>query len=249
MTDLNKLKEKVEALENIAKREGDHKKDQEQILQEIGAALVNEYVIKIGDLTIEPLLVEAYYYHEDKFHDDSVHAANKSNASTYRLARERQKNHFGELYVHYGTKDGIDVVLSMKNDYYLSFLIKNALINGKMETQSKISQCLCENCDKYRECQTGIKCQYYGDIILKSVEPRNYEIVFSPRRGLKNDFASCVLSALPINNIREYPYTAGLSRTEIIRSYIMQQLKKDQYNEEWLKQLAKGLIDWKKLKG
>lgn len=39
-----------------------HDKDaQVNFLQEIGKKLLTEYVIKIGDITIKPLWVEAYY--------------------------------------------------------------------------------------------------------------------------------------------------------------------------------------------
>lgn len=229
--------------------------NQIKILQEIGAKLINEYEIEVGNLTIEPLLVEAYYYHKKNFPDTTVHAAKESDAPTYKLARERQKNHFGELYVHYGTNDGIDVILSLRNDYYLSFLIKNAqikkndLINNEMTTQCKISEMLCKECDKCSECQKGNKCKYYGEKILKLVKPKNYEITFVKRKGLTNDYASKPLAALPINKIRDYPFTAGQSRTDIIQCYIKKKLQTEGYNEEQLKQLAKGLINWKKLKG
>lgn len=129
MTDLNKLKEKVEALENIAKLEGDHKKDQEQILQEINELLLTEYIIKIGETIIEPLWVEAYYYNESaNFTDESIHRS------------EMQKNNFGKLYFHHKTGDrrsGVDICLS-RGEYYLSFLLKYTLVNGEFTTQSQL---------------------------------------------------------------------------------------------------------------
>lgn len=64
MENIKKLVEKLE-------EEFDEKK-QIEILQDIGAMLINNYVIKVGDLTIEPMLVEAYYYHKGKFEDESV---------------------------------------------------------------------------------------------------------------------------------------------------------------------------------
>ena len=51
--------------------------DKVQKLKEIGRKLLNEYEIKIGNMVIEPLLVEAYYNSSD-FPDDSVYAAKKS---------------------------------------------------------------------------------------------------------------------------------------------------------------------------
>lgn len=49
---------------------------QVRVLQKIASMLLNEYEIRVGSLTIEPLLVEAYYYNKDKFPDAAVHAAN-----------------------------------------------------------------------------------------------------------------------------------------------------------------------------
>ena len=192
---MDELKKLVENLE----KENDEKK-QERILQNIGKLLLTEYIIQIGNLTIKPLLVEAYYYNSN-FKDNSVHAANESNANTYELARARQENNFGELYVHYGTKDGIDVVLS-NGKYYLSFLIKNALINNKFAAQCKVSQILCGNCDYNDKCNKGINCKYYGTNILKHKDNiENTEIVFVRRKGLTNEYKDKSLAALPIYKI------------------------------------------------
>ena len=247
MEELRKLVKELEQLTD--------KKEIVAKLQEIGAELINKYEIKVGNVTIEPLLVEAYYYDKDKFPDDSAHAAKESKANTYELARDRQKNHFGELYVHYGTKDGIDVVLS-DGEYYLSYLIKNALINENFASQCKISEKLCSSCDRYNSClgndkNKGFGCKHYGENILVKVNPKEYEIAYAKRKGLKNATANLRLSALPIKpkeKIMDYPITAGQSRTEIIREYIENQIKKGGYNEDELRNLAKGLIRWDKFK-
>lgn len=246
---MDELKKLVKNLE----KENDEEK-QKKILQNIGKLLLTEYIIQIGNLTIKPLLVEAYYYNSN-FKDDSVHAANKSNANTYKLARARQENNFGELYVHYGTKGGIDVVLS-NGKYYLSFLIKNALINNKFAAQCKVSQILCENCDYIDKCNKGINCKYYGTNILKHKDNiENTEIVFVRRKGLENEYKYKYkykdesLAALPIYKIKNYAFTAGECKTNIVKNYIESQLKTESYDEEKLKELASGLIAWKKLKG
>ena len=36
-----------------------------EVLQEIGTMLLSEYVLQIGDITVEPLWVEAYYAKND----------------------------------------------------------------------------------------------------------------------------------------------------------------------------------------
>ena len=179
-----------------------------------------------------------------------MHAANESNAKTYELARARQEDNFGKLYVHYGTKDGIDIVLS-DGKYYLSFLIKNALINNEFATQCKVSEMLCRNCDYNSKCNKGIKCKYYDETkILKHRDNTdNSEIVFVKRKGLKNEYKNKLLAALPIYKIKNYAFTSGESKTNIVKNYIESQLKTESYDEEKLKELASGLIAWKKLKG
>ena len=113
--------------------------DTERILQRIGEKLINEYEIQVGDVTLDPVLAEAYYWRDDKkFNDTSVHAAKSSTSNTYVIARKRQKNNSGELYIHFG-RLGADVVLSQGN-YYLSFLIKNALDNNG-EFKKQIAVC------------------------------------------------------------------------------------------------------------
>lgn len=243
---MDELKRLVDELERA--------NDKVQKLKEIGKKLLNEYEIKIGNMVIEPLLVEAYY-NSSNFPDDSVHAAKKSNANTYTLAKQRQKNNYGELYVHYGTKDGIDIVLS-NGDYYLSFLIKNALIHfiGSSQCviyakQCKISEMLCGECDGKVNCEKGMACKHYGKKVLKSVQPKNNEIIFVKRKGLKNSYADKPLAALPINKIKDYSFTAGESSTKIVKTYIEKQISMKDYDEEKLKGLAKGLIDWKTFEG
>lgn len=155
--------------------------------------------------------------------------------------------------MHYGTKGGIDVVLS-NGKYYLSFLIKNALINNKFAAQCKVSQILCENCDYIDKCNKGINCKYYGTNILKHKDNiENTEIVFVRRKGLENEYKYKYkdesLAALPIYKIKNYAFTAGECKTNIVKNYIESQFKTESYDEEKLKELASGLIDWKKLKG
>ena len=85
-----------------------HDKDaQVKLLQEIGKKLLTEYVIKIGDITIKPLWVEAYYSDTNTgFVDEAVHG------------NECQKNQYGALYFHHKTDDlrsGVDICLSCGN--------------------------------------------------------------------------------------------------------------------------------------
>ena len=108
-----------------------HDKDaQVNFLQEIGKKLLTEYVIKIGDITIKPLWVEAYYSDTNiGFVDEAVHG------------NECQKNQYGALYFHHKTDDqrsGVDICLSCGN-YYLSYLLKYTLVNGIFKSQAQLS--------------------------------------------------------------------------------------------------------------
>ena len=108
-----------------------HDKDaQVNFLQEIGKKLLTKYVIKVGDITIEPLWVEAYYSDTNTgFVDEAVHG------------NECQKNQYGALYFHHKTDDqhsGVDICLSCGN-YYLSYLLKYTLVNGIFKSQAQLS--------------------------------------------------------------------------------------------------------------
>ena len=108
-----------------------HDKDaQVNFLQEIGKKLLTEYVIKIGDITLKPLWVEAYYSDTNTgFVDEAVHG------------NECQKNQYGALYFHHKTDDqrsGVDICLSCGN-YYLSYLLKYTLVNGIFKSQAQLS--------------------------------------------------------------------------------------------------------------
>lgn len=93
-------------------------------LQKICDKILNEYQLKINDdIVVEPLRIEAYYYHEGKFEDGNTYKSDK------------QKYRFGKLNLHEPSKnqsDGVDLCLSYGN-YFLSFLIKNSLIKNTSE--------------------------------------------------------------------------------------------------------------------
>ena len=117
---MERLKKIVAELENEYNRE-----KQIKLLQKISELLITDYAINACGVVIEPLWVEAYYFHKGKFEDLNDHRKSK------------QKDGFGKLYLHTEKKispsnrlGGVDIVLSL-GDYYLSFLIKNSLIGGK----------------------------------------------------------------------------------------------------------------------
>lgn len=154
------------------------------ILQKIGATLINEYEIQIGDLTIEPLFVEAYYHHKKKFEDSTVYAVKETKEGLY--ARSRQQNNWGKLFIHYNDW-GIDICLTGSTDYYLSYLIKNALVNGEWQTQKPLGMCVCKKCSQYKTCKDIWDCQYKDTVVLQPRSPqKNGKVIFVPRVNIAN---------------------------------------------------------------
>ena len=179
-------------------------KTQIQLLQKIGAKLINEYEIHVGNLKIEPMLVEAYYYHKGKFEDNSVYAAKEDNAGLY--ARSRQQKNLGKLFIHYNDW-GIDVCLTDSGDYYLSYLIKNALVNGEWQTQKQIGMQVCQKCSKYEECKSIWECQYNDTVVLQPRRsPKDGKIIFIPRVNIANKNLLGALSAEDLVN-GKYDFT------------------------------------------
>lgn len=180
--------------------------EQIKILQEIGTKLINEYEICVGNLTIEPMLVEAYYYHDKKFRDKSVYSAKDKDSNDVKYARSRQQKNRGKLFIHYNDW-GIDVCLTDSDDYYLSYLIKNALVNGEWQTQKQIGLEVCQKCSKYNECKSIWDCQYNNVVVLKKVSPKDQETIFVQRKGLTSGFVDEKLAALSAEAICEYDFS------------------------------------------
>ena len=132
---MNSLENQILKLSKITVANNDYK-EVEKELQLIGKMLVTDYVIKIGNITIEPLWVEAYYSNVAKeFADPFIHG-------------KEEQSEFGILYFHHKTDDsrgGVDICLSLCNEdkkeskYYLSYLLKYTLVNGEFTTQSQLS--------------------------------------------------------------------------------------------------------------
>ena len=130
---MDSLENQILKLSKITVANNDYK-EVEKELQLIGRMLVTDYVIKIGNITIEPLWVEAYYSNVAKgFADPFIYG-------------KEEQSEFGILYFHHKTDDsrsGVDICLSLcdetKNKYYLSYLLKYTLVNGEFTTQSQLS--------------------------------------------------------------------------------------------------------------
>ena len=85
--------------------------EQVQLLQQIEKKLLTGYRIRVGSLGIEPLVLEAYYYHETHFADANTH-------------RAPEQKEWDQLYRHCkkadmdpsGRTGGVDLCLACQED-------------------------------------------------------------------------------------------------------------------------------------
>lgn len=200
MTGLNGLS--LKELDETLARERSNLTEEARIgiLQEMAKRLLNNYYIQVGDLTIEPLLIEAYYYDSAYFKDVAVHSANKSGVIAEQ-ARKRQQGNFGKLYVHHPKFSGVDICVTDSNEYCLSFLIKNALVNGEWKTQEGVALALCNHC---QQCAAVSECVYNDTVVLHPLDKaKNDTVVFLPRKGLSKGFANAPLAAVSLETIEQ----------------------------------------------
>lgn len=162
---MEELKKMVGELEEIKANAEDENTVIVSKLQEIGAKLINEYEIKVGPFTIQPLLVEAYYF-ADEFQDDNLHG------------EPEQRNNWGKLYFHKKGRGGVDICLSNKEEYALSFLIKCACVNGVICTQISLYDTLIEA--KATEC-----------VLFPKASIQRVPIIFVPRKNMKETEYKC----------------------------------------------------------
>ena len=191
-----------------------------QILQEINKLLLTEYVIKIGNVIIQPLLVETYYYNKDKFDDENTHGFKDEKCA------KMQSNRFNQFYFHRIGYGGVDICLS-KGNYCLSFLIKNSIVSGiGFCSQTKLYDFM------KKELTNQMKISFeelenQKDILYKS--HHNYEIINTVRKGLtKESYKKELLASLPIEEIKNFHFTLekGHSRTELIKEYLQSEAHK-----------------------
>lgn len=173
--------ENLEELEGLVKKLKNecNKEEQIKILQKIGAELLTKYEIRIGNITIEPLRVEAYLFKETVFEDKFIHYIKKNKQNYY---GPQQRNKFGKLYIHSGYT-GVDIVLSNDDNYAFSFLIKNSrvLISNNVTTpflkQNGVAKVLKDR---------GIPIDYGEIVLYKKEAPSNSTVFRTIRNGLRN---------------------------------------------------------------
>ena len=170
----NELKDLID-LVGLLETETDEKK-QILLLQRIGVKLVTEYDLIVNDeITISPIIVEAYYYHPKNFPDCNTHL------------NSLQKR-FNVLYRH-STKEGLksdgriggaDICLALNNDveqeYYLSFLIKNSLVNNIFRKQVELNSILND--------AVSVD-QVIKNVLHKKKRKLDKVCIFSERKGIK----------------------------------------------------------------
>ncbi|MDD7602716.1 MAG: hypothetical protein PUK54_09025 [Firmicutes bacterium] len=177
---LCELKEMVCSL----KAETDEKNIIEK-LKKIEEKLIGEYVIEVEGITIEPLWVEAYYFHKNVFSDCNTHLS------------EKQKNRFGQLYFHEKGRGGFDLCLSDSEDYYLSFLLKRTSINGEFVKQADAEDVLEKN-GKTKEALEA------ATVVLTGKEPKKDDVKHAVRIGLaKPCYKEEELAAFSLNALEK----------------------------------------------
>ena len=149
-----------------------------QILQKIGRKLVTEYEIKIKDVIITPITVEAYYYKSKTFSDCNTHLNSLQNKFNVLYRHSTKKGLKSD-----GRKGGVDICMALNenrddNKCFLSFLIKNSLFNNEFCKQVDLNARL----NKYFDEKDEI-----SNVICKRKNTLNKICVFCKRKGLKKE--------------------------------------------------------------
>lgn len=104
--------------------------ESEKVLQQKMEQFLLNSRLNLNGVIIVPKEIEAYYYEDGKFEEDSVHK------------NELQRNNKNHFYIHRnglsrydaykgGRRPGIDFVLSDNSNIYFSFLIRSAVVDGR----------------------------------------------------------------------------------------------------------------------
>lgn len=226
-TNYPELEKMVERLDNIYGIGDSENRRRVEVLQEIGKKLINEYYIQIDDVTIEPLLVEAYYFKDKnyEFIDCNCHQSPK----------QKGVNRFGKLYFHKIKRGGVDICLPLE-EYYLSFLIKVAKVNEKVYRQICIE----------KELRKIPNSENRGNILKRYPSNQKHSIVCVPRKNtFKGKFAKAPLAIVSIDAFKKQESKSVAD--EIVKSlehgkqwmFAKYGLEKSQLNEEEARKVIK----------
>lgn len=221
---LCELKEMVCSL----KAETDEKNIIEK-LKKIEEKLIGEYVIEVEGITIEPLWVEAYYFHKNVFSDCNTHLS------------EKQKNRFGQLYFHEKGRGGFDLCLSDSEDYYLSFLLKRTSINGEFVKQADAEDVL----EKYGKTKEALEA---ATVVLVEREPKkkDEDVKHTVRIGLEKPcYKNEELAAFPLEAIKKYDFSSDRKALiPVVLTEMKQYIDNPEYTKEDCKSKCKEIFDW-----
>lgn len=201
------------AIKNLEK-ESDREK-QIKILQYVNKLLLTGYLVKVGDLIIEPLLVEAYYYCPGRFEDTNTHGFKNEKC------RRGQSDRFGKLYVHKMGYGGIDICLSGKKVYCLSFLIKNSLVS-KEGAEERKEFCTQVSLLRYLKENLGVADVIEQMGVLCTKEKDTAPVINTVRKGVKGSFKNEELASLCLDSLKDYPLTLekGHTKEKIAENYL-----------------------------
>lgn len=184
MAEWKKLEDLVNQL-----REETNKENSVAILQKISNALINDYIIKVCGVTIEPLWVEAYCYHATAFPDCNTHM------------NEKQKKRFGQLYFHKVGHGGVDLCLS-NGEYYLSFLLKATWIYKGENRSQKVFQKQTETSSSLLKLSGRTKSEIEDEKNILFHQKNTHQIMYTKRIHLtKPCFKDDDLAAFPLDII------------------------------------------------
>lgn len=200
---------------NLEKATGD---EQIEILQEMERILLTKYVVKVKNLIIEPLIIEAYYYDKDHFADSNTHKCSEQQQWNI-LYRHSLKP---DLSVS-GRTGGVDICLACngecfadENKYYLSFLIKNALISGEVCRQVKVNAIL-NRLDAGKE--------IYSDVLVSKAETIS-DVIYMERSNLAKDcYSKQPLAAVTLSALAKYKLSMprGFGKETAVKAYLNSQ--------------------------
>lgn len=147
-----------------------------------------------NEIYIQPTETEPYYYKKYVFEDESVHQNE--------LQTSKHKNHF---YIHrWGTKQSdsykggsrasLDFVVSDEANTYYSYLIRSAIINGKLIIgPNKVLRTIKEVCRLENE-------ELENTSITIISNNNDYDVLFSKRINLTKGFIDYKLRAVLCDN-------------------------------------------------
>ena len=188
-------------------------------LQNEAKHFLTETKLILNGVSILPKEIEVYYYKEGEFEDPTVHR-NK--------LQQNNKNHF---YVHRwgktkndkyksGNRAGMDFVVSDDENTYHSYLIRSAVINGKLVIgPNKVLKRMLEANPNlsYEELEsTPVKLDF---------EDSFYDVLFSERINLnqENEFSKYELRAVLCDNLYKEKESKYRFKEQMITQFIKAQ--------------------------